>query len=250
MRTIKNLIVLAIMLVPAFCIAQETQTRKVDPFNQVRVGGSFNVFINYGNEEQVKIEPKEGDPAKILTEVKDGILKVRTADNERNIRAIIYITYKKLESIEKSGSGDLTCQSDLAADNFRLSNGGSGNIVADKPIKAKRLNVSCSGSGNMKLADIEAKDFDLSLAGSSNVAIASGQVQNSSISVAGSGNIRAFGVKSDKCALSISGSSRLEISAAQSLEVAASGSSEVLYKGNAQLAKISTSGSTQIKKVD
>ena len=250
MRTIKNLILLAIMLAPVFAIAQETVTRKVDPFNQVKVGGSFSVFIKYGNEEMVKIEPKEGDPAKIITEVKNGILKVHTADNERNIRAIIYITYKKLEGIERSGSGDLTCQSDISAENFSLSSGGSGNTVVDKSIKAQHLNVSCSGSGNMKLTTVEAKDFDLSVAGSGNVAIASGQVQNSSISVAGSGSIRAFGVKSDKCALSISGSSNVEVTAAQTLEVAASGSSEVLYKGNAQLSKISTSGSTQIKKVD
>jgi frataxin-like iron-binding protein CyaY len=251
MKTLKNLILLVILLAPTFSIAQEMETRKLPPFNQILVDGRFNTFIEYGNEESVKIQSKGIDPKKIITEVKNGHLKVYIdKQNDRNVRATIFIIYKSLESIDKTGSGNLICQSDISANIFTLSSSGSGDIVFNKQIKAQHLNVSNSGSGDVKLTAIEATNLHSSLSGSGGISISSGQVKTHAIDASGSGGIRAFGVRSDKCSLSTSNSSSAEITVEQTLEVTASGSGEIYYKGNAQLTKVSTSGSTNIKKIN
>jgi hypothetical protein len=62
----------------------------------------------------------------------------------------VEVTYKNLDAIDKSGSGNLSCESDLSsASDFDLNSSGSGNITIKRKIKAARQ-VSISRSGKRK----------------------------------------------------------------------------------------------------
>ena len=85
MNTIKKLLVYGSLLVSTVVTAQETVTRKLSSFNKLDVGGSFNVVIETGNDESVKIEAEGVSPDKIITEVKGGELNVRMEKGEYRI---------------------------------------------------------------------------------------------------------------------------------------------------------------------
>ena len=248
MNIVKNLLVCGSLLVSGVAFSQGTETRKLSSFSKLDIGGPFEVIMEKGSEESVKITAEGVSLEKIITEVKGNTLDIYLERGEyRNIKAKIYLTFKSLDAIDKSGSGNLTCNSDLSANNFDLGLSGSGN-VSSKKIKAQHVKIRKSGSGNIKLAALETDDADLSLSGSGDAEIEDGTAKIQSVHISGSGNIRTHGLKSNECTASISGSGNIDVSVSQSLEGRISGSGNIVYDGDAQVKKMGISGSGRISK--
>jgi len=210
--------------------AQGTETRNVSSFDQVHVGGSFEVTLAKGNTESVKIESSSLDLNKIETKVEGGKLKIGlekgTYRNTGNIK--IYVTYKELEGIHSSGSSSVVCDSELKADDFEL---------------------HTSGSGSIKIASLNTNDLKIHNSGSGSVEVA-GTAKKQSVNISGSSKINAFDLKSEESQVSISGSGNVNINVTQSLEARVSGSGDIRYKGNPDIRNIHVSGSGNIKKVN
>lgn len=249
MNIVKNILFLVVLLLSNVAFTQERETRKISTFNKLEVGGSFDVIIEQGNNNIVTIESKGIDPEKIITEVKGDVLKVYLEKGSyRNINTTVFITYKSLEGISSSGSGNLICKSNLSAPAFKFSNSGSGNATSQGNIQAEHLSINLSGSGNVKVASLEAEEFDLSMSGSGNFDASSGYATKLLIHKSGSGDIKATGVKSDICSVNMSGSGNVAISANQSIEANMSGSGNINYQGDATISKVKISGSGEINK--
>jgi hypothetical protein len=229
--------------------AQKTETRTVEPFQELQVSGSFDVEIEQGASESVRIETASIEPKEILTEVKDGVLEVYTKkDNYRNIRTTVYITYKSLKTIERSGSGNLTCNSDVENDELTIKSSGSGNFTAKKSFISKELDFHVSGSGNAEVHKIETHSVDLALAGSGNVKVENGSTHNAEISLSGSGNIEAFGFKTKKSEIKISGSGNVEISIDDALTGKIAGSGNISYRGSLKKYDVKIAGSGEVSR--
>lgn len=229
--------------------AQTSETRQLSPFTGVEAGGSFETFLQRGNEESVKITTEGVDIKKIITEVKDGVLKIHLEKgNYRNIKVKVYVTFKNLESISNSGSGSLNSESDFNANNMKLSFSGSGSANLKGRIKAQQTNLQVSGSGSVNLGALETDSFNLSVSGSGELKIASGYAKAQNIQISGSGSLSAYGLKSDTCAISVSGSGSAELTVEKSLNGSVSGSGNVNYKGNATAVSSNVRGSGRINK--
>lgn len=219
------------ILFSAFSIlahAQNKETRQLAPFKELHAGGSWDVIMEQGDNEGVRLEGKNIDLNKVITEVKNNSLHIYLEKgNYRNFDLTVYITYKNLEEIHKSGSGNLKNKSDLSASDFKLHLSGSGNTEL-KSINVGGLRVHLSGSGNLSLASGSAKKLD--------------------IHQSGSGNIESIGLQTEDCSIRKSGSGNVEISVSQSLEVVSSGSGNIKYKGNPSINKVKFSGSGELVK--
>jgi hypothetical protein len=247
MTKLNNLFLGGSLLLATTICSQETQTRKLSPFNSLEVGGSMDVILESGSEESAKVVAEGVSPDKIVTEVKSNTLEVYMENgNYRNIKVKVYVTYKRLEAIDKTGSGKLTCNSDLTAPSFKLSSGGSGNMIINKKIQAARVTLATSGSGSVKLETLEADDADLHTSGSGNFEIGGGHAKNQAIHLSGSGNVNAYGLKTNECNASVSGSGSIDISVSQSLEGRIAGSGNINYQGDAQITKSTIVGSGRI----
>jgi len=248
MNTVKNLLVCGSLLVSGMAFSQGTETRKFSAFSKLDIGGPFEVIIEKGNEESAKIIAEGVSLEKIITEVRGSTLDVYLEKGDyRNIKVKIYLTYKNIDAIDKSGSGNLTCNSDLSATGFDLGLSGSGNVTSKK-IKTQQIKIRKSGSGNIKISSLETDDADLSLSGSGDLEISDGYSKTQSIHVSGSGNVRANDVKSNECIASISGSGNISVNVSQSLSGLISGSGNIVYDGDAQVKKMGISGSGRISK--
>lgn len=248
MKMVNKLMVACFLLIAGVATAQQTETRKVSSFNKIDAGTPFDIVVEEGREESVKLELENIVLDNVITEVNDNTLKVSLKKgNYKNIKGKIYITYKNLEAINNSGSGNLNCNSDIAAASFAIGLSGSGNANTKK-IKAQQLKVRKSGSGNVQVNSIETDKAEISISGSGDLLIKEGYAKKEEISISGSGNIRASGVKSDECSVAISGSGNVDVNVAKQLDGRITGSGNITYEGDAQINTSAIAGSGRIRK--
>jgi hypothetical protein len=232
--------------------AQNREERRVAPFDKVELSGSMDVVLERGNAEGVRIETQNLDTRQVLTEVQGRTLKVYmekgAEKNMRNVRTKVFVTFRNLSEIDRSGSGNLLVLSDLSAPRFTFSSSGSGNLSCKGSIQADQISFRGSGSGNTDLAGFQTDLLNLSQSGSGNLKISGGRARNINLETSGSGNIDAFGLNSEVCMVKQSGSGNLHISTSESLEVSMHGSGNVLYKGSPNVRRTSHSGSGSITK--
>lgn len=229
MKLIKLAILAILMTTSSMLVqAQEEETRQLASFTVLETGGSWDVFLEKGNKEEVRLEGSNIDLDKVITEVKNGALRIYLdKGNYRNVRLKVYVTYQNLEEIHKSGSGNLSNQSDLHASDFEL---------------------QLSGSGNTDLKNIEAESLSIDLSGSGNLSMKGGSAGRLSINQSGSGNINAMDLQIEDCTVNKSGSGNVEISVSETLNVVTSGSGNIKYKGSPSINKLETSGSGKLVK--
>jgi hypothetical protein len=231
MEKLKSFIItLGILFVLSLQVqAQQKETREVGSFNKIHSGGSFNVILEKGNKESVRLEGKNIDFNKVITEVKNNSLHIKLENgNYRNFDLTVYVIYTNLQEVHSSGSGNLTSKSDINASN---------------------LKISLSGSGNANLRSVQANDLEIALSGSGNLTLEGGSAKNVSIRQSGSGNVKSAGLTAENCTIKKSGSGNMDVNVSQSLEVESSGSGNIKYKGSPSINKMRFSGSGELVKI-
>ena len=246
MNTIKlKLIIIVFAILPVITTAQ-TETRELGSFNKVESSGFFDVELTKGNNEAAKIEATNYDLDKLIMEVEGNTLKIYQDKFYRTkwgAKVKIYITYKQLEGVKNSGSGNLLCTSEITGTDAVIQSSGSGHIKVEGLIKANKVKAKNSGSGNIFLKQVEAQSLSMDKSGSGNFGVASGNVVKQELSSSGSGNITVDGLASNDCEIRMSGSGSASISVSQNLTARISGSGSIRYKGNPHIdAHVSGSG--------
>lgn len=208
--------------------AQQTETRNLDHFTKVHSGGSWEVVLKEGNSEEVKIEVKGVDMDKVKSEVEDGVLKLGLVNGSyRNVSVKFFVTYRELDGVKCSGSGEMEVLSDVEADDFEIGLSGSGDIIL-RSLVADRLEASISGSAEIKIMD--------------------GSVDYAEIKQSGSGDFEAEDLSIDELEVSKSGSGDTQVGDLGMISVRSSGSGDVVYSGSPRMGDIKVSGSSTIRK--
>lgn len=207
-----------------------TSTRNEANFEGVKTAGSFDLYINQGDTYEIKIEAEENLMKYILTNVEDGVLKVRV---------------KKGISLRPK----LDMKVYVTAPNFKvLGIAGSGNIVAETKITTTNtIDFSVAGSGNIKVPDVDAPSIKMRISGSGNVD-AGGQAKDVEYKIAGSGDVFCEGLKAENAKVSIAGSGSVKLYCSQNLEVNIAGGGDVYYFGNPVNVKQKIAGSGNLVK--
>lgn len=213
--------------------AQQNENRSVSGFSKVSISGSFDITLQAGNSEGLKIvAEKSVDLSRIVTEVEGGVLKVYVKSNmgkwqDLNGDVDIFIDFKQLDEIKSSGSSD---------------------IVSKGTIRAEAIQLISSGSGDMNL-DVDTKKLDANLSGSCDLDLR-GTADVADIRISGSGDIKALELKSREASVSISGSGDAALNVSESLEARISGSGNVSYRGRPGVKNVKISGSGNLQQVD
>lgn len=239
MRRILSLLAVTVIAIASF--SQKTisdpnvQRRSVSGFHGVSTSGSIDLLLTQGQEESVAVSAS--DPKlveQIITEVKDGILHIYLKKKEgswkdwnwesKKIRA--YVSIKRIDYLSTSGSGKISIEGKLNADN---------------------LKITLSGSGNVK-GDVAVKDLTVGISGSADVSL-SGTSEKSSFSISGSGNISSYDLATDYCNVSTSGSGTVKVTVNKELSANTSGSGNIYIKGDGMLRDYRSSGSGKFKRI-
>lgn len=223
-----GVLILILCMYAVYLPAQSVEMRQLPAFSKLKTGGSWDVVIKKGDSPEVKLESKNLDLDRVVTEVKNNTLDVYLQKgNYRNVDLKVFITYVDLESIQSSGSGNFKSQSDL---------------------QASDLEISLSGSGDASFENIDADDLSIRMSGSGNVHIKGGNIGNVEVEQSGSGNFRAIDLHAEQANISKSGSGNVSLGVDETLSVRSSGSGNVQYRGNPSVNDVRISGSGRVVK--
>lgn len=222
-----------------------SNTYALQGFTSLRLQGPFNVFINIGTTEEVKIDAPAEVMNDIIAEVNHGELNIHNKhDNwlknagrawysdknwwnrDNHPRVSVYITAKSLEGISVSGSGKVIVNDPVTAKGFDLTLHGSGKI--ETKINAASLHTVMSGSGNITV---------------------SGNAGSSSVRISGSGKFSGRDLVTENSTVHISGSGHADVNASDKVSASVSGSARVSYAGNPKNVSTSKSGSGAVSRM-
>lgn len=204
------------------------EKRTVGNFDKVAVSGHYKVILQEGNEGDVFITAEENLMEYIVTEVKNGTLKVgsKKGYSIRSTEKIeIVVNYRDIDGAYMSGSGRLTANNKVKANNFDMAVSGSGRIEIE--LDASEVEAKVSGSGSVKLA---------------------GNSDEMNCSISGSGSINGYDMSVKKVTARISGSGSAKVHALEEIHATTSGSGNVRYTGDPTIIKAKSSGSGSVKK--
>ena len=204
-----------------------TKTRTVSDYDKIGVAGSFDVKLLKGEEGEITIKADKNLMEYIITEVKNGNLKIKTKKGysiRSNKTIIITVPFETINAVSLAGSGDIYSEDVIDSSNLKLSLAGSGNLNLN--VSTKNLTSKIAGSGNMTL---------------------NGDSNEFTCSIAGSGNINGYDLKATVVTVKIAGSGNVKVHAINAIFAKAAGSGNIYYIGNPSIEKTSSVGSGSIK---
>lgn len=89
-------------------------SRQVSDFNAVKVSSGIDLYLTQGNTISLEIEADQNLHEYIITEVKDGVLKIYVEKSIRNVKEMnVYLTFKEIDELIASGGPMLKIQEPL-----------------------------------------------------------------------------------------------------------------------------------------
>ena len=200
------------------------EDRTVNSFTKVSLSGGIDLTIEQGNSKTISVEASENAIDNLVTEVKNGTLKIYFDKNMRRVKkAHVFISVNNLEKISASGGSDIESKGKLKFDKFAIHSSGGSDIELE--LEVKHLDCHTSGGSDVDL-DGSAETLDLHASGGS--------------------DFNGFNFKVKEAIVSASGGSDSNVYASESIEVSASGASDVNFKGDPTKTKLKSSGSSDI----
>ena len=206
-----------------------SEERAISAFTHLSLNGVFNVFINQGDNESVKIETDENLQDIIETINKDNKLTIQWKDKvsvKKSTKMNVYVTVNHLDVLGIKGVGNVSTTSALKTETMELSVSGVGNTSLE--INSKTLTADLSAVGNIELK---------------------GTTDSADIIAEGAGNLNAFDLIVKKLTLKVSGIGNTDVHAEEEINITSSGIGNVSYRGNAVVKNMDASGIGKVVKL-
>jgi hypothetical protein len=188
----------------------KTENRDVSSFDEIKVGGAFNVLLIQGGKEALKVEADENLLPIIETRVSGGTLIITTKEDIRNAKSLnLYITFRDLSKLNISGACEVKSEGTLEFETLKFKASGASEIKM--ALTADRLLGDYSGASEITFSG-RARDVELDLSGAS--------------------ELKAYDLQTENMRLDISGAGDAKVHATKTLKVEASGAASVRYEGN------------------
>jgi DUF4097 and DUF4098 domain-containing protein YvlB len=223
-----------------------TQERDLPEFTRIENLGPFDVFVESGPRQQVRITFDDNLIDLIETEVRGKTLKIYCDESYRADRGCkVEITVAELDRITMRGSGDITAEG-LTNRRFKCETRGSGDITLNS-LTSKSVRCSISGSGDIEISNLKADYLECRISGSGNLD-AAGAVEDVDISVSGSGDVNTRGLTARTASVLVRGSGDVRVYAEDSFEGAVYGSGDVSVYGRPEHISRHVTGSGSIRR--
>lgn len=209
--------------------AQQSALRPLAGFDAIEVGGGIDLDVRQGQEFVVEVEA-EGDPADIITELRDKTLVIRHKSSRSFFQwndddARVRVTLPALAALTASGGSDARAQGTFAGDNLKLvASGGSDLTIA---VSTGALDATASGGSDLRL---------------------SGSARSARIRSSGGSDLDASQLMVDEVEVDSSGGSDVMVAVRNSIVGSASGGSDIVYSGEPRTVDVDSSGGSDVRR--
>jgi hypothetical protein len=224
---LKSVFSIILLLTTLSAFGQDKEARDVSSFTGIALGIAGDLYLTQGSPQKVMIQA-ESNLDNIETDVRDGVLKIKTDNWRQRVRGVkIWITVPEVEGLYVSGSGD---------------------ILAETSIDADEIDLKVSGSGKIRIPSLKADEIEAAISGSGDI-ILGGSADGMGVSISGSGNVFGERLEVSEGSIRISGSGSCGLNVTEELVATISGSGKVTYYGDPQI-DARVSGSGKVRKGD
>ena len=211
-------------------LAPNTQTRHVEPYDEILVEGNFEVTLVPGKEGEIHLD----GPSDLIEET--------VVKNTKNGVKVYYKNWTKMKKIVQINPRSRVLRVRIPVEYISaVSLSGSGSIKNDFILESNTLKSRLSGSGSIALR--LANGFSTSeLSGSGTIALL-GNTEAVKIRLSGSGTIDCKALASPRAEAQLSGSGTIKLQATESVVSNVSGSGHVNVYGNPSRIETNHAGS-------
>jgi LysM repeat protein len=237
MKTSKLLFTLVLSVLTCIGMAangnsDKTEIRNVSSFNGIKVSTGIDLYITMGTVEEVKIVADDDIIDNLITEVKDGTLRIYMKQSNNwfnwnigNQTRKAYVTVKELQKIDASSGSDVKSESTLRGEDLKVS----------------------ASSGSDVTLDIYYKNFSLDTSSGSDARI-SGKTKIFKAEASSGSDINAQELESSICRVSVSSGSDASVNVTDELYAKASSGADVRYYGNPRVKDIDESSGGDVSR--
>jgi len=138
-----------------------TKDVNVKPFEAIQAKGLYELILTQGDKESVKIEAddnlqdlfsvsNEGNSLIIdMPKLRDKNINFNDKKDDHKLNLKVYVTFKKLNSLDVGVIGTVRCSAPLKFDAFAIESKNVGNI--ELQLTANKLTITNKGVGNITL---------------------------------------------------------------------------------------------------
>jgi hypothetical protein len=204
-----------------------SETRTITNFDQITVGGAFDLFVTIGDRYHVEVVADDNLMERIQIEVIGKTLRIGTTPGT-NLRRYtdleVHVTLPVIRELKTSGAAT---------------------AVFTNAVRQNGLTLSSSGASDIRLS-VEADELYVSTSGSSDVHI-SGFAAFVEVSASGASDFRGQDFECAVASVRLSGSSDMSAVITQKVSGSLSGSSDLRILGGNPEIDVRTSGSSGVR---
>jgi hypothetical protein len=223
------------------------EVRSIRGVDAVQLSTLGQLEIEIGDSPELRIEGESNIVNAIRTDVRNGLLHIRT-DPGTNLRPTepvrYYLRVESLERIELASSGGASAPA-LASSTFTIRLSSSGNLEVES-LTCDTCDINLSSSGNTRIRELEADRLNIRISSSGDLTIDGGEITRQEITLSSSGNYNAGSVRSSQTEVRVSSSGSARVWVDDELRGRISSSGNVIYRGNPEV-DVSTSSSGRVR---
>jgi hypothetical protein len=223
MKTFKNLLILLLVTMvgvntSAFAGNNEkSENRKAKNFSAIKVSAGIDLYLTMGETESVKIVADDDIIDNIVTEVKDGTLRIYMKKGNwfnwgGNKTRKAYVSVKELNRLDASSGSDVKSENTLKGESLKV-RASSGSDV-DIDVIYKNVSLDTSSGSDAKLR---------------------GKVKTFEAEASSGSDIKAQNLESKICKVRVSSGSDATVNVSDELYAKASSGGDIRYYGNPQV---------------
>jgi hypothetical protein len=225
MKSLRVLVILTLSLGIVSCINGQYKSvrgngnvvkkeRPASYFNGVRASTGIDVYLTQGDKESITVEADENLHEYILTEIRDNVLRVYTANvSIRDAEMTrVHVTIKDVRSLKTSSAGD---------------------IIGKTPLKTGEIELSASSAGDI-LLELYATGVEVDITSSGNVRL-SGEAVSLDASLSSAGDLEALDFKVKEAKVDVSSAGDAKVNVSDKLVARASSAGDITYAGNPKI---------------
>ncbi|NHF61318.1 DUF2807 domain-containing protein [Flavobacteriaceae bacterium TP-CH-4] len=151
---LRTVALLLLFSTSSLIIAQQTENRNLESFNEVVLWGRVELYLVKSNAPSIKIEMKKKYAmTDFVTKVRNGKLQAyykKPHKHDTEPKVIVYLYYTELEGLELSGLVTLVSEETIHTESLEIQ--GDGIVKGDIDVEVKNLRISLDGIGNMTVS--------------------------------------------------------------------------------------------------
>ena len=202
-----------------------TQDRNISSdFDAIHASHGIDVRLTMGSNVSLRLEADENLHDIIITEVKDGVLRIYS---EKNIysskKRTVYLTASEVNEIKATSGSSVNSENTIKAEDFKVSTTSGANVRLD--LDAESISCKATSGANINL---------------------SGKTQKLVASATSGANIKAKNLKAKFCEAKATSGAVMSVRASQELDARATSGGNIRCSGNPEIVKKNSSSGGNI----